>query len=107
MYSQDLSNRKTLQATIEESGQFLYSQDLSNRKTAVLEIAQIHLFLYSQDLSNFCIYYLKSFERDFMTPKIFFGEWYEDEKTDSAFIEVTGISSVIVDMKVFLIASNQ
>ena len=37
-------------------------------------------FLYSQDLSNFCIYYLKSFERDFMTPKIFFGEWYEDEK---------------------------
>ena len=42
-----------------------------------------------------------------MTPKIFFGEWYEDEKTDSAFIEVTGISSVIVDMKVFLIASNQ
>jgi len=52
LYSQDLSNRKTLQATIEESGQFLYSQDLSNRKTAVLEIAQIHLFLYSQDLSN-------------------------------------------------------
>ncbi len=65
------------------------------------------MFLYSQDLSNFCIYYLKSFERDFMTPKIFFGEWYEDEKTDSAFIEITGISSVIVDMKVFLIASNQ
>ncbi len=29
------------------------------------------------------------------------------KKTDSAFIEVTGISSVIVDMKVFLIASNQ
>lgn len=85
----------------------MYSQDLSNRKTKSKAINAIIAFLYSQDLSNFCIYYLKSFERDFMTPKIFFGEWYEDEKTDSAFIEVTGISSVIVDMKVFLIASNQ
>ena len=38
------------------------------------------MFLYSQDLSNFCIYYLKSVERDFMTSKIFFGEWMRMKK---------------------------
>jgi hypothetical protein len=30
----------------------------------------------------------------------------EDEKIDSAFIDFTGISGVIVNMKVLLIASN-
>ncbi len=33
LYSQDLSNRKTLFRRQERAVQFLYSQDLSNRKT--------------------------------------------------------------------------
>ena len=33
LYSQDLSNRKTLQVELSELESFLYSQDLSNRKT--------------------------------------------------------------------------
>ena len=34
LYSQDLSNRKTLQGIRQGRAAFLYSQDLSNRKTS-------------------------------------------------------------------------
>ena len=33
LYSQDLSNRKTVSQQIHQMVKFLYSQDLSNRKT--------------------------------------------------------------------------
>ena len=80
LYSQDLSNRKTSKWKGDQGLPFLYSQDLSNRKTKNICRKLLTLFLYSQDLSNFCIYYLKSVERDFMTSKIFFGEWMRMKK---------------------------
>ena len=80
LYSQDLSNRKTIAINTYLDGMFLYSQDLSNRKTFSRVLHVPMKFLYSQDLSNFCIYYLKSVERDFMTSKIFFGEWMRMKK---------------------------
>ena len=52
LYSQDLSNRKTLMSDYGKSELFLYSQDLSNRKTVSQQIHQMVKFLYSQDLSN-------------------------------------------------------
>ena len=80
LYSQDLSNRKTSKWKGDQGLPFLYSQDLSNRKTNATNEVTDSQFLYSQDLSNFCIYYLKSVERDFMTSKIFFGEWMRMKK---------------------------
>ena len=80
LYSQDLSNRKTDCEYNFLGAEFLYSQDLSNRKTNATNEVTDSQFLYSQDLSNFCIYYLKSVERDFMTSKIFFGEWMRMKK---------------------------
>ena len=52
LYSQDLSNRKTLRLHHIRFQRFLYSQDLSNRKTILAIDTTFDLFLYSQDLSN-------------------------------------------------------
>ena len=50
LYSQDLSNRKTLKEAWFEYRSFLYSQDLSNRKTNFVVFNCYAWFLYSQDL---------------------------------------------------------
>ena len=52
MYSQDLSNSKTLVARPSCPRWFLYSQDLSNSKTTEYVWDFSYAFLYSQDLSN-------------------------------------------------------
>ena len=52
LYSQDLSNCKTVLGFALMYKQFLYSQDLSNCKTRMrMQLTAIR-FLYSQDLSN-------------------------------------------------------
>ena len=53
LYSQDLSNYKTVQMRYEYYSMFLYSQDLSNYKTVFTYTTLQKLFLYSQDLSNY------------------------------------------------------
>ena len=53
LYSQDLSNYKTVQSRKTYLKLFLYSQDLSNYKT-IDDIGKVvNEFLYSQDLSNY------------------------------------------------------
>ena len=53
LYSQDLSNYKTDGETVDVDSLFLYSQDLSNYKTPRRTIPNQPQFLYSQDLSNY------------------------------------------------------
>ena len=53
LYSQDLSNYKTIRHQNLSERVFLYSQDLSNYKTVDRIEPLLLKFLYSQDLSNY------------------------------------------------------
>ena len=52
LYSQEISNGKTLVTIGARSGVFLYSQEISNGKTLREEIKVLKGFLYSQEISN-------------------------------------------------------